>query len=99
MCILELQGTSKEVPYNNQRRSPVQKSKSLVEAVKPVRTNSLSNLATTKINPRAHSTKGISKVGMIIELYITINYVRLKNIIFILYYIIYLCYISFSGKN
>ena len=62
---IELNGTSNEEIHNStkteKRRRFFQKSKSLTDSAKP-RQNSISNLETTKINPRTHSTKGISKV-------------------------------------
>ena len=68
---IEINGTSNEEIHNStkneKRRRFFQKSKSLNDSAKP-RQNSLSNLENTKINPRTHSTKGISKVR--IKLYI-----------------------------
>ena len=63
---LELKGTEKEVVesafQNTKERSRLfKKSKSLSEPEKN-RQNSLSHMEATKINPRTHSTKGISKV-------------------------------------
>ena len=49
-------------PQNTKERSRLfKKSKSLSEPTKN-RQNSLSHMEATKINPRTHSTKGISKV-------------------------------------
>ena len=63
---VELKGTEKEAVessfQNTKERSRLfKKAKSLSEPVKD-RQNSLSHMEATKINPRTHSTKGISKV-------------------------------------
>ena len=65
--VLELKGTEKEVAVSCQntkeRTRFFMKSKSLSEPDKN-RQNSLSHMEATKINPRTHSTKGISKVSI-----------------------------------
>ena len=66
LTFAELKGTEKEVIessiQNTKERSRLfKKAKSLSEPVKD-RQNSLSHMEATKINPRTHSTKGISKV-------------------------------------
>ena len=66
--VLELKGTEKEVAISSSQNTKERsrffmKSKSLSEPEKN-RQNSLSHMEATKINPRTHSTKGISKVSI-----------------------------------
>ena len=73
--VLELKGTEKEVAISSNQNTKERsrffmKSKSLSEPEKN-RQNSLSHMEATKINPRTHSTKGISKVS--IKYYTTID--------------------------